>query len=200
MHALAVPAKKPARRSPRQPETASIRRVLARSHGRVGRCRVSRRAGADRLAQRRRRRVPGRVHAPAGTRHRVRKRRAPESLAAARHGEPLPRLGAFDLEPPHGRLHAGACRHPRPRRVRRRHLGGRGRVAARPAHPGAPVLRRGLRHRRDRAHHGMPTQHRANPPPPRPRAVAEHAGRRPRPTRVEPCKLPRPPMPKGAEP
>lgn len=80
-------------------------------------------------AQRRRRRVPGRVHAPAGTRHRVRKRRAPESLAAARHGEPLPRLGAFDLEPPHGRLHAGACRHPRPRRVRRRHLGGRGRVA-----------------------------------------------------------------------
>ena len=57
-----------------------------------------------------------------------------------------------------------------------------------------------LRHRRDRAHHGMPTQHRANPPPPRPRAVAEHAGRRPRPTRVEPCKLPRPPMPKGAEP
>ena len=74
-----------------------------------------------------------------------------------RHGEPLPRLGAFDLEPPHGRLHAGACRHPRPRHVRRRHLGGRGRVAARPAHPGAPVLRRGLRHRRDRAHHGMPT-------------------------------------------
>ena len=108
MHALAVPAKKPARRSPRQPETASIRRVLARSHGRVGRCRVSRRAGADRLAQRRRRRVPGRVHAPAGTRHRVRKRRAPESLAAARHGEPLPRLGAFDLEPPHGRLHEHA--------------------------------------------------------------------------------------------
>ena len=107
---------------------------------------------------------------------------------------------AFDLEPPHGRLHAGACRHPRPRHVRRRHLGGRGRVAARPAHPGAPVLRRGLRHRRDRAHHGMPTQHRANPPPPRPRAVAEHAGRRPRPTRVEPCKLPRPPVPKGAEP
>lgn len=99
-----------------------------------------------------------------------------------------------------GFTRAGACRHPRPRRVRRRHLGGRGRVAARPAHPGAPVLRRGLRHRRDRAHHGMSPQHRANPPPPRPPAAAQHARRRPRPTRVEPCKLPRPPMPKGAEP
>ena len=87
-----------------------------------------------------------------------------------------------------------------PRRVRRRHLGGRGRVPPDLRIPVHLFYVEGYATEEIARITGCRPSNRANPPPPRPRAVAEHAGRRPRPTRVEPCKLPRPPMPKGAEP
>ncbi|MFR3092332.1 MAG: RNA polymerase sigma factor [Eggerthella lenta] len=112
-----------------------------------------------------------------------------------RVGEPLPRLGAFDLEPPHGRLTRSMPTSPPPTRSTPT-SGGRGRVAARPASRHL-FYAEGYAPKRSRASRDA-DQHRANLPT-RPRhcgtcwkTTAANASRA--------CKLPRPPMPKGAEP
>lgn len=109
--------------------------------------------------QRRRRRVPGRVRACWNTTPRS-KRRAPESLAAARHVNRCRDLA----RPTWNRRTEGFTRDMPTSRPDAFDADIWEVVGALPpdSHPGAPVLRRGLRHRRDHAHHGMPTQHRAN--------------------------------------